>query len=202
MEASDIRILKSIGTIQGLASGMQLELNIVSIDGGRIQYDLREWSLDHSSIGSGVSFDDEGAKVLLALLKECFKDNGEGIDINSIHIPDTDLFGNPISEPSKPNIDLKVVELLKAEGITFTDKREKGGALWITGGHELDPIMMKMRSEGYKFFYSEKGGKQTKGQPGWYLRAPKQTKILHKCKANKSKRFSEDHEELQNGIRQ
>lgn len=173
MKATDIRILKTIGVVAETAKSMQLELNIVSINGGEIKYDLREWSLDHDKVGQGVSFSTDGAQVLLALLKECFKDGGEGIDISSLHIPEPNLFREPVIETVKPQIDTTVCDLLKAEGIEFTDKREKGGALWVAGGHELDSVMLNLAQLGHKFTFSEKGGKQTKGKPGWYLRGPK-----------------------------
>ena len=144
MNASDVRILKTIGVVADATKSMQLELNIVSIDGGEIKYDLREWSLDHDRIGQGVSFTTDGAQVLLALLKECFKDGGEGIDITTIHIPDTDLFGNPVAEPVKPQIDTGVCDLLTEKGISYTDKRYNGGALWVIGDHSLDSIMLEL----------------------------------------------------------
>ena len=171
MNATDIRILKPIGVIEEAAAGMQLELNIVSIKGGELQYDLRPWSLDHDKVGQGVSFTAEGSKALLALLKECFKDGGEGIDLTTIHIPDINLFGDPIPEP--PKVDTTICDILTEKGIEFIDKRANGGALWITGGHELDSVMVEIAEKGFKFAFSEKGGKQTKGQPGWYIRAPK-----------------------------
>ena len=171
MNAADIRILKTIGIVEETEDGMQLELNIVSIEGGALQYDLRPWSLDHDKIGPGVSFSAEGSKALLALLKECFKDGGEGIDLAAIRIPDTNLFGEPIPEP--PQVDTAVCDLLKEAGIAFTDKRDKGGALWVLGGHELDGVMIDLLDKGYRFTFSEKGGRQTKGRPGWYIKAPK-----------------------------
>ena len=88
-------------------------------------------------------------------------------------IPDTDLFGNPVAELVKPQIDTGVCDLLTEKGISYTDKRYNGGALWVIGDHSLDSIMLELAEKGYKFLYSEKGGKQTKGKPGWYLRAPK-----------------------------
>lgn len=173
MNASDIRIIKPVGTIAETPTGMQLELNIVSIDGGEIVYDLREWSLDHDKVGQGISFDASGAEVLLASLKECFKDGGEGIDINTVGIPVISEVQRSVPKAESLDIDMTVVELLKDAGISYTDKREKGGALWVIGGHELDDEMSRFAEKGYKFFFSEKGGKQTKGQPGWYIRASK-----------------------------
>ena len=173
MNASDIRIIKPVGTVAETLTGMQLELNVVSIDGGEIMYDLREWSLDHDKVGQGISFDTAAAEVLLAYLKECFKDGGESINLNTISIPAISEARQPTQKSESRDIDMAVVELLKEAGLSYTDKREKGGALWVVGGHEIDDEMSLLAEKGYKFFFSEKGGKQTKGQPGWYIRAKK-----------------------------
>lgn len=173
MKASDIRIIKPVGMIAETMSGMHLELNIVSINGGDIVYDLREWSLDHDSVGDGISFDVSGAEVLLAYLKECFKNGGESIDINTISIPEPSSEAFVASKTGLSDEDRAIVNLLNEANISFTDKREKGGALWVVGGHELDEVMAQIAEKGYKFSFSEKGGKQTKGQPGWYIRSIK-----------------------------
>lgn len=53
--------------------------------------------------------------------------------------------------------------------LDIVDKRSKGGALWVVGGSELQPIMKKLRQQGIKFSYSNKGGKATKYKPAWYI---------------------------------
>ena len=50
------------------------------------------------------------------------------------------------------------------------DNREKGGALWIVGGHEFDEVIEACEDLGFHFIFTEKGGRVTKGLPGWYLR--------------------------------
>ena len=45
----DIRVIKQIGTISDNKDGWQVDLNIVSVNNGPFQYDLRKWSLDHMS---------------------------------------------------------------------------------------------------------------------------------------------------------
>ena len=176
----DIRVIKQIGTFSDPECTWQKELNIVSINNGPFKYDLREWSLDHASFKNGVSFENDEAKVLLAILKECFKDGGEDITIDlypGAYKADKDGQVTMIIEPTDPdedgNADEVLFDFLKERHIEYTDKREKGGALWIVGGHELDELMMACGELGYKFLYSEKGGRITKGQPGWYLRANK-----------------------------
>ena len=168
MASKDIKIIKSVGSITASVTGWQKELNVISQEDGSFAFDLREWSLDHSDAGEGISFGNDEAKVLLALLKECFKD-GEDISINTIPIPTASK--QSAKEPASPvDIDETIYPLLKEKNIEYIDKRANGGALWITGGHELDSIMETLIATGYKFIFSEKGGKQTKGKPGWYLR--------------------------------
>ena len=64
---------------------------------------------------------------------------------------------------------LKIADILKEKGISFIDKRDLGGALWIIGAHELDGLMEELKAQGFKFYFSEKGGKTTKGQPAWFI---------------------------------
>lgn len=146
MNADNIRIVKHIGTISCNSTGMMKELNIVSIDGGDMIYDLREWSVDHGSCGAGISFENDEAKRLAAILSSCL--GGE-------------------TTPAEGD---ELVSLLNRKNISFVDKRSAGGALWVIGGHEFDSVMAECEVLGFKFQYSEKGGKQTRNQPGWYFR--------------------------------
>ncbi len=171
---SEIRVIKQIGTLTSGEGNWQKELNIVSVNNGPFAYDLREWSLDHTSNRNGLSFNNEEAKILLAILKECFKNGGEDITIDQY--PDAYKAGKSgqiemvFSGEEKVPQDDALIALLSNKGIKYTDKRGKGGALWIVGGHELDAVIAICAELGYKFFYSEKGGRITKGQPGWYLK--------------------------------
>ncbi len=172
---NDIRIIKHVGTITSGEGNYQKELNIVSIDGAAFCYDLREWSLDHSTSRNGLSLKNEEATQLLTLLRECFKNNDEGIIDLGISVksdgvkrPEQNADGSD-QVKSQENTDEKLYSFLKAKGIKYTDKRSKGGALWIVGGHELDDIMNECANLGFKFYYSEKGGRITKSKPGWYL---------------------------------
>ncbi len=173
----DIRVIKQVGTISSGEGSWQKDLNIVSVNNGSFIYDLREWSLDHSAYKDGISFDNEEAKVLLAVLKECFKD-GDGISINQF--PEAYTADNKIGQmklvveqPKPEQDDASLYNLLKEKGISYTDKRDKGGALWVVGSHELDNVMIACGELGYKFYFSEKGGRITQGQPGWYLPSKK-----------------------------
>ena len=175
----DIRVVKQIGTISSGEGNWQKELNIVSINNGPLKYDLREWSLDHTSSRNGVSFENEEAKVLLAILKECFKEGEEEITIDeypeAYKVDKTGQFTfvDTESKSDEDTSDEELFKLLKEKGVEYTDKRDKGGALWIIGDHELDETMNACAELGYKFYFSEKGGRITKRQPGWYLPAKK-----------------------------
>lgn len=176
----DVRIIRQIGIISNGETGWQKELNVVSVNGGPFQYDLREWSLDHGRSRNGISFDNSEATVLLAVLKDCFKDGGEGISLDQF--PEALPYSNnpgqiclALEEESAVSSgDDALREFLRAEKIDYVDKRSKGGALWIAGGHEFDSLMLTCAEMGYKFFFSEKGGKVTKGASGWYLPAKRQ----------------------------
>lgn len=173
----DIRIIMPIGTISSGTGNWQKELNIVSVDDGPFQYDLREWSLDHTATRDGVSFENDEALVLLTLLKECFKE-GEEIDLSQLGqrhkatFTQTVMPGMENGTEASQN-DAELFDILKKNNLEYSDKRPKGGALWIVGDHELDKIMMECLEHGYKFYFSEKGGRVTKGAPGWYLPSKK-----------------------------
>lgn len=157
---SDIKIYQHVGTISDKATGWQKELNIVSVDGGEVQFDLREWSIGRGEENGGISFTEDEAKVLYGLLKESLKDPIVSVDMGG-------QIGMTIPE-KKPD-DTKLFEILKENKVEYIDKREKGGALWVIGGHELDSVMMLCKEAGYNFKFTKKGGKQTKGKPGWYM---------------------------------
>ena len=72
-------------------------------------------------------------------------------------------------EPSEPR--KNVIAILREHHVTFKDKRNKGGNLWVTGGQELLPMIEECRQAGYIFKYSANGSKQTKYKPGWFLPA-------------------------------
>ncbi len=172
----NIRVIKHIGTLTSGEGNWQKELNVVTINNGPFVYDLREWSLDHTAHRNGLSFGDQEAQVLLAILKECFKDGEESISIEQF--PDSIIPNktNQSNEETNAAIseecsDEKLFMLLKNQGVEFTDKRANGGSLWIVGGQELEGVVDACNELGYKFFFSEKGGKVTKKKPGWYLPA-------------------------------
>ena len=64
-----------------------------------------------------------------------------------------------------------VLSTLRFSGVKYVDNRNQGGALWAIGGHELDDMMAELKKQGTAFVFSEKGGKATKGQAGWWYKA-------------------------------
>ena len=66
--------------------------------------------------------------------------------------------------------DTDVIALLKKNGVKYIDKRQVKGALWIIGGHELDPIVKQCRALGVYFNFMPEGGKQTNHKPGWWAK--------------------------------
>lgn len=66
--------------------------------------------------------------------------------------------------------DDNVIAFLKKNGVKYIDKRQLKGALWIVGGHELDPIVKQCRTLGVYFNFMPEGGKQTNHKPGWWAK--------------------------------
>lgn len=65
-------------------------------------------------------------------------------------------------------IETIVKPLFEKHRLTFIDKRAKGGALWVVGGHELDDMMKRLDKGGIRFRYAPGGGKSTENKPAWF----------------------------------
>lgn len=63
-----------------------------------------------------------------------------------------------------------IASVLTTKGIEYVDKRDVGGALWITANSEVDQIVKELIKVGYKFDFTSKGGRQTNNRPGWYTK--------------------------------
>lgn len=61
-------------------------------------------------------------------------------------------------------------EQLKGLNAEIVDKRDNGGALWIIGGKELNPIIREFKKLGVHFIFKAGGGKATAGRDGWWAR--------------------------------
>ena len=63
-----------------------------------------------------------------------------------------------------------IIELLQYHNVTYEDKRESGGSLWIVGGHELDEIVQKAHALGVNFHFKSGGGRASKGKDAWWAK--------------------------------
>ena len=161
----DIRVIKQIGTISSNEGNWQKELNIVSVDGGPFAYDIREWRLDHFDYRDGISLDEKEATQLLINLRQSFGLKDSDLDVAQIQMP---VVEETFTAPAEQKPDIQAI--LKEKGIAFIDKREHGGALWVIGGHELDDLMAELKGLGFRFWFSEKGGRVSKGETAWFLK--------------------------------
>ncbi len=161
---ADIKVIKTICALSEAKDGFQKELNIVSVDGGPFAYDIREWRLDHFDYRDGISLDEKEATQLLINLRQSFGLKDSDLDVTQIQMP---VVEQAFAAPAEQKPDIQAV--LKEKGIAYIDKREHGGALWVVGGHELDDLMAELKGMGFKFCFSEKGGRVSKNQPAWFI---------------------------------
>jgi very-short-patch-repair endonuclease len=87
--------------------------------------------------------------------------------INNSHntsLNGTKLFNN------NSNKKIDIVPLLKQKGYEVIDKREKGGAIWVVGGKELENELRSYHKYNYYFTFAPNGGTATKQRPAWFVR--------------------------------
>lgn len=74
-EKDDIRfeIEHSCGILSDSSRGWTKELNLVSWNGRKAKYDIREWSPDHERLGKGVTLSEEELRTLGALIEQELK---------------------------------------------------------------------------------------------------------------------------------
>lgn len=74
------------------------------------------------------------------------------------------------TEPSSTGL----VAFLENKGLEVIDKREQGGALWVIGGKELDPIIKETRKAfGALWTFSQNGGRATGNRTSWFTKCTK-----------------------------
>ena len=61
---------KEIGVISESAKGWTKELNLISWNGKKAKYDLRDWSPEHEKMGKGITLTIDELKTLKKLLNE------------------------------------------------------------------------------------------------------------------------------------
>ena len=62
-------IERHIGILSTSKNGWTKELNLISWNGGRAKYDIRDWAPEHEKMGKGVTLSAEEASELLELLQ-------------------------------------------------------------------------------------------------------------------------------------
>lgn len=61
-----------------------------------------------------------------------------------------------------------LINLLEIKGLTYIDKRKKGGALWVVGSYQLSYFMRRLKEYGINFHLKLGGGNLTGGKDAWW----------------------------------
>ena len=69
----------SVGEISKSSKGWTKELNLVSWNGRKAKYDIREWSPDHEKLGKGVTLSEEELRTLGKLIDQEIKRLDRGV---------------------------------------------------------------------------------------------------------------------------
>lgn len=67
-------IVENLGILSEKSNGWRKELNYVSWNEREARLDIREWNPDHTRMSKGVTFSEDEAKILLAILEDEFKE--------------------------------------------------------------------------------------------------------------------------------
>ncbi|KOY82171.1 DUF4145 domain-containing protein [Lysinibacillus macroides] len=62
-----------------------------------------------------------------------------------------------------------LIQYLEEHNLSYIDKRDKGGALWVIGGWEINKFLLELKKHKIYFRFSKKGGRVTKNKPAWFL---------------------------------
>lgn len=76
--------------------------------------------------------------------------------------------GGEISE--KTSNEEWIITQLKAQRLTYQDKRSLGGCLWIAGDHGLDAFVQECRAKGYTLSYKTDGCKTYPNRSVWWTK--------------------------------
>ena len=61
-------IIEEIGVLSENDKGWKKELNLISWNGAKPKYDIRDWSPEHEKMGKGVTLSEEEMKKLKMLV--------------------------------------------------------------------------------------------------------------------------------------
>lgn len=63
-----------------------------------------------------------------------------------------------------------IINILKESGVTYIDKRQENGNLWIIGGQELKNIVEIAKKIGVYFQFKPEGERISKHKPAWWAK--------------------------------
>ena len=63
-------ITQELGVLSESKSGWTREFNLISWNGAKPKYDIRDWSPDHEKMGKGITLTEEEVDTLKGLLSE------------------------------------------------------------------------------------------------------------------------------------
>lgn len=61
-------IVEELGVISESGKGWQKELNLISWNGAKPKYDLRDWALNHEKMGKGITLSSDEVQELYKCL--------------------------------------------------------------------------------------------------------------------------------------
>ena len=61
-------IEKEIGVVSETAKGWKKELNLISWNGAKPKYDLRDWAPEHEKMGKGITLSNEEFEALKEII--------------------------------------------------------------------------------------------------------------------------------------
>lgn len=63
-------IIEEIGVLSENDKGWKKELNLISWNGAKPKYDIRDWSPEHEKMGKGITLSEEEMKKLKMLIEK------------------------------------------------------------------------------------------------------------------------------------
>lgn len=72
-DSFSFEIKTSVGEISKSSKGWTKKLNLVSWNGRKAKYDIREWSPDHEKLGKGITLSEEELRTLGKLIDQEIK---------------------------------------------------------------------------------------------------------------------------------
>lgn len=70
MSEIKFEIEKELGTLSESPKGWTKEVNLISWNGAKPKYDIRDWAPNHEKMGKGITLTDEEAKSLYQILRD------------------------------------------------------------------------------------------------------------------------------------